>query len=418
MTISLGSHDAGLGRDALADLLLEMRRLSGAPWDSLHDERGAVPFRVVTPGAREEGGEPGVADVQRVLSRAGFFDGGRVDGICGYRTRAAVRLFQEYVRSVERRPCLPDGIVGPRTAAELRRWEDAGLEADWSPRLAAWRRSGEASADGEFGEWLAFLRTLAAHRVAAPDAMAEAVAAFRGESDTRVPAEWLAGPGEVHLIGVRHDERARVPRFDDVLVLLLKGLVFQFQGSTDPGATSHPDGAPFLVPGQHDFRMGLHRGSYHALRPLHHASHGVLVVRCRSGLVPTPADIAAGVEVNGTINIHWGGKGLGFPVDRWSEGCQVIAGGGYRNHAGDIVDCLGHVGVNNGAVVASGGRKTRGAYDVLSDLIVAMSGDLASPGVVRYTLANESELALAPGLAARLADTRAAAARRIADPAR
>ena len=50
-----------------------------------------------------------VADMQQALKSIGFFPGGKVDGICGYRTRAAMRLFQEYVRSVEKLPCVPDG---------------------------------------------------------------------------------------------------------------------------------------------------------------------------------------------------------------------------------------------------------------------------------------------------------------------
>lgn len=33
--------------------------------------------------------------------------------MCEYRTRAAMRLFQQYVRSVEKLPCVPDGRFGP-----------------------------------------------------------------------------------------------------------------------------------------------------------------------------------------------------------------------------------------------------------------------------------------------------------------
>jgi peptidoglycan hydrolase-like protein with peptidoglycan-binding domain len=55
-----------------------------------------------------------VAAVQQAL-QTGFFPGGSVYGICGYRTHSAIRLFQEYVRSVEKPPdCLPDGRFGPK----------------------------------------------------------------------------------------------------------------------------------------------------------------------------------------------------------------------------------------------------------------------------------------------------------------
>ena len=67
----------------------------------------------------------GVRDVQALLREAGFFPGGRDDGIFGYRTLSAVRLFQEYVRSVEGQPAMvPDGDVGPKTQAELQRTEE------------------------------------------------------------------------------------------------------------------------------------------------------------------------------------------------------------------------------------------------------------------------------------------------------
>ena len=53
-----------------------------------------------------------IADVQHGLKSIGFFPEGKVDGICGYRTLSAMRLFQEYVRSVEKLPSLPDGRFG------------------------------------------------------------------------------------------------------------------------------------------------------------------------------------------------------------------------------------------------------------------------------------------------------------------
>ena len=113
--------------------------------------------------------------------------------------------------------------------------------------------------------------------------------------------------------------------------------------------------------GQQDFRTGLHRRRYHALRPRRYATHGVLVVRCRDGLALREEDLAARLEVNDTIDIHRGGKGMGRQVGRRSEGCQVVAGGGYRNHDGALVGRLDHVGIDNGAVADSRGRLTRGA---------------------------------------------------------
>lgn len=408
MTITLGHHDRDLADEAFAPIRAELLRLAGERSDRLRGERGPVPFRPLAPAAPMT-----VTALQRALTAAGFFPGGRDDGICGYRTRAAIRLFQEYVRSVERRPCLPDGVAGPKTMAELRRWTDGGLRASWTVRSPRGTDATTAES-GEFDEWLRFVGALRDRLLDDPDPAFGHAERFARRSDTRPIAEWRTGADDIHLIGIRRAERDAARRFDDILVLLVRGLVFKFQGSTDPGHTSHPDGAPFLVPGQHDFRFGLHRGSYHALRPLHHDGGGVLVVRSKDDLLLSDRELLAAPEINGTINVHWGGKGVGRAVRRWSEGCQVVAGSAYLSPAAALIDCSAHVGINNTEVATVGSRKTRGAYDVLSDAIVAMSSDMPSPGIVRYLLVGERQLAIAPELAARIESERASAARLIA----
>jgi hypothetical protein len=118
-------------------------------------------------------------------------------------------------------------------------------------------------------------------------------------------AQWEAAPGHVHLVGIRRREANG--KFDDIFVLLLKGLVFKFQGSTEPGASDNPSGRPFLVQGQHNYHFGWHQKKYLALRP---QGAGVLVVRSKINDVLDDADLANGLEVNASINIHWGGKGM------------------------------------------------------------------------------------------------------------
>jgi len=442
MSISLGKHDRHLTLDALTPFLEEVRRMTGSAADALLDDVGSISLRAI--GVDES---MTVTDVQKVLIGTGFFPGGRADGICGYRTRAAIRLFQEYVRTVEGRSSLPDGIAGPKTCAELQRWVMDDGKANWSAALIDWnqvraapsggaRQKDESAApespagENPFGEnpagensavensareypareftareytaWLQFLETVKRHYQSSPSAMHRQVDSFDDETDTRRVDDWMFSPDDIHLIGVRHDQRDKARVFDDVLVLLIRGLVFVFQGSTDPGHSSNPAGAPFLVHGQHDFRFGQHRGSYHALRPQHFDRHGVLVVRSKDDYVLDASDVDAGLEVNGTINIHWGGKGVHRQVKRWSEGCQVIAGSGYRNHTGSVIDCSGYVGINNTEVKDSRGRRTRGAYTVLSDLIVAMSTDIARAGNIKYMLLNSADLALDPTISERL----------------
>ena len=115
------------------------------------------------------------------------------------------------------------------------------------------------------------------------------------------------------------------------------------------------------------------------------------------------------LERNGTINIHWAGKGGRRNVGSWSEGCQVINGSLYINHENELIDCSGFVALNNSKVA---GSKTRGAYNVLLDLVTALSSDTES-SAVKYMLLTEQDLELDPKLSQGLADARAKAAARM-----
>ncbi|MCB9332882.1 MAG: hypothetical protein H6574_17570 [Lewinellaceae bacterium] len=48
-----------------------------------------------------------------------------VDGVFGYATQAATRLFQEYIRSVDGQKDIgtPDGVVGPLTWSFVDAWQ-------------------------------------------------------------------------------------------------------------------------------------------------------------------------------------------------------------------------------------------------------------------------------------------------------
>ena len=134
-----------------------------------------------------------------------------------------------------------------------------------------------SDAAAEYADWLSLLEQLKAQYQASPNRMLQMVNAHAA-SDTRAVAQWDFSPkGSPQLVGVRRTEFSG--KFDDVFVLLLKGLVFKFQGSTEPGASDNPRGTPFLVQGQHDYHFGWHKKTYLALRPM---GKGVLVVRRRT----------------------------------------------------------------------------------------------------------------------------------------
>lgn len=391
--ISLGSFDDGTSAADRAAYLAQVQSLTRVALADIAPGVDHLTFTPYTPEARHP---MSVSAVQDGLKRAGFFPGGVSDGICGYRTQSAIRLFQEYVRSVEKLDCLPDGRFGPGTQQHLKRWLDTGLATVWAPAIAAWKRG--TPPQGEYADWLALLRQVKTTYESQPSRALQLVNASSIKSDTRKVAEWDYAPSHVHLVGIRRREASG--KFDDIFVLLLKGLVYKFQGSTEPGATSSPLGRPFLVQGQHDYHFGWHQRKYLALRP---NGAGVLVVRSKNNDTLDDADFANGLEANATINVHWGGKGLMADVKTWSEGCQVINGSVYLDHANQLVSCAKFAALNNGEI-NSNPAVTRGAYNVLLDLVTALGSDLTP--TVKYTLLVEEDLELAPTLKDVLAEAR------------
>jgi hypothetical protein len=337
-----------------------------------------------------------IADVQRALQSIGFFPGGQIDGIYGYRTQSAIRLFQEYVRSVEKLDCLPDGRFGPKTQGHLQRWLDNRVAPKWSQTIEEWKANAKGAA--EYHEWLDLLNRVKTHYSSQPNRMLQMVNAFNKPSDTRKVAQWDFSPKDnVHFVGIRRSVFSG--KFDDIFVLLIKGMVFKFQGSTEPGASSSPLGTPFLVQGQHDYHFGWHRKTYLALRP---QGAGVLVVRSKGDMRLDDADLNRGLEPNASINIHWGGKGMKADVKTWSEGCQVINGSVYFNADDELIDCSAFAATNQ-SELKSNPEKTRGAYNVLSDLVIALASDMGG-NTVKYTLLADQDLDLAPALRQRLSD--------------
>jgi hypothetical protein len=393
--ITLGTYDSNIQPSALDEYIERAKKLTGVEnWENkLRGEKDGewAEFQALS------GSVMTVADAQRFFKDAGFFPSGKIDGICGYRTLSAIRLFQEYVRAVEGAEEIgsPDGRMGPKTIAHAGRWRAKNQKAEWAVVSAA-------NPSREYAEWMSLLRKIKEKYVAAPNAMLRKLNDYTGPSDTIKVSNWDFDPNKIHLIGVRRNETQIEDgqrKFDDAFILLIRGLAFKFLGSTDPGATENPEGFPFLTQGQHLYRFGWHKIGdlnrvFHALKPL---NRGVLVVRSKD-IVLTDEDLAKELEPNITINIHWGGEGL-FNVGKWSVGCQVIVGKSYIDHNDVVVNCTGYAATKYdqlGAKNDNGVYQTKGAYNVLTDLVAALSGADQDDNVVRYMLIYERDLELSP----------------------
>ena len=396
--ISLGCCDADVSGSACDAYLQQIEEITRVRLAAVKGGSDKLTFKKNAPDKQPP---MTVKQVQQELRTIGFFPGGQLDGICGYRTLSAIRLFQEYVRTIEkRRSCIPDGIFGAGSCRHLKRWSDSGRKPEWAPTIEGWRAG--TLGQTEYARWLALLGRVKEKYTASPNRMLQLVNAFSGATDTKKVAQWDFDPRHVHLIGIRRGEFSG--KFDDVIVLLIKGLVFKFQGSTEPGQSSNKKGAPFLVQGQHDYHFGWHQRKYLALRP-QRLDKGVLVVRSKGDMRLDERDLDSGLEANPTINIHWGGKGEKRSVNKWSEGCQVINGTLYINHDNELMDCSRFAAINN-KEVAKKPSKTRAAYNVLLDLVTALSGDMGS-STVKYMLLAEQDLDLDRQLKRGLGDARA-----------
>lgn len=344
-----------------------------------------------------------ISELQEFLRDRGFMPRGVIDGVYDYVTQAAVRLFQEYVRKYDNEGdsrIIPNGIVDEYTIPHLERWQkNKNKICDW----ASWS---ENRPTAEYTAWLALLNKAKADYSASPHPILKQVEQFNRATDTRKVSQWKYLSNDVHLLGIRVDEEGSYAAREnnDLFILLIKGMVFKFWGSTDPSQamaynkkkkTGRFDEA-FLVEGQHKYRFGWHNSDYRALKPYSTKypqgdprRNGVLVFRDENNdNALTQDDINKGLDAtpNGTINIHWSGIGK----TNFSAGCQVISGQSYINHKGERVDCKHFAGYGNKQL--GNGKFTKAAYNVLADLIVCYS----NPGVdhILYTLGRDGSLDL------------------------
>ncbi|MBT0608665.1 peptidoglycan-binding domain-containing protein [Aequorivita echinoideorum] len=333
-----------------------------------------------------------VAELQTFLFKAGFMPRGVVDGVFDYVTQAAARLFQEYVRTVDPhgdKIMVPDGVVGNMTMKHVNRWKASGLISDWGKASAA-------NPSEEYRNWMNLLKKSKEYYKNNPGPVMKHVNSLSKTYATLKVSDWNFDSNEIHLIGIRRkqDVSVNTRQNDDLFILLINGMVFKFWGSTDPSSSmAGRKDEPFLVEGQHKYRFGWHKISdenkiYRALKPYDY--NGVMVLRdWNNDNAMTPADLNKpnSIQVNKSINIHWSGIG----TSNFSAGCQVIAAKSYINHKDEAVDCSKFAS-RSYSELTSTAKKTKGAYNVLADLIVCFSK--AGTNHIYYTLGREESMNL------------------------
>ncbi|RMA64389.1 peptidoglycan-binding domain-containing protein [Ulvibacter antarcticus] len=355
---------------------------------------------------REENGSQ-VKELQEFLFKAGFMPRGVIDGIFDYVTQAAARLFQEYVRTLDPngdKSMVPDGIVGNGTMKHVQRWKDQHIVADWG-------KGSPTNSSKEYKDWIALLNKAKTHYMNNPGPIMQHVNGMNKTYSTIKVKDWNFDTDKIHLIGIRRKEDTSISdrKNDDIFVLLINGMVFKFWGSTDPSVRmARRKDEAFLVEGQHKYRFGWHKISiekkiYRALKPFD--STGVLVLRdwnddnaltSKDLEVTDRNGVKRGVNVNNSINIHWSGIG-GL---NYSAGCQVVSGRSYINNRNETVSCKKFAS-NSYGDLNSGAKKTKGAYNVLADMIVCYSKkDVNS---LYYTLGREESLDLDANIGANYA---------------
>ncbi|KAA5825748.1 peptidoglycan-binding protein [Algibacter amylolyticus] len=341
---------------------------------------------------KEEGNE--VEKLQQFLMNSGFLTSRMNIGVFDYATQSAVRLFQEYVRTIDEegdKTVVPDGFVGSGTMKHINRWIAQNKVCSWGPM---------SSPSQEYKDWFKLLEKAKTFYTSNPGPILKHVNSLSKTYSTRKVKDWKFNQDEIHLIGIRRNQDKAVHdrENDDIFILLVNGQVFKFWGSTDPSARmAGRKDEPFLVEGQHDYRFGWHKiwkesKIYKAGKP--NIATGVLVLRDwdnDNSLSPKDLDItdnngkALGIHVNNSINIHWSGMGS----TNFSAGCQVISGKSYINNHNQVIDCSKFASRSYGDLTTSA-KKTKGAYNMLADMVICYT----KPGVNNflYTLGREESL--------------------------
>jgi hypothetical protein len=240
-----------------------------------------------------------VKALQKFLHKHGFMPGARIDGVFDYWTLASVRLFQEYIRTVEGINIgIADGRIGSGTHAHMMRWEENDLYCEWGPdktteleKEFTWSKPSK-----EYNLWIkllpkvqkSFLQALESASDPSEDInlfQLQEVRKFKKTDSLKID-DWSYNKDDIHLIGLRcfQERGERTRGNDDLFVLLMNGMAFKFWGSTDPKPSFTKDGLePYLVEGQHKYRLNWHKVGKKSIKKVYKAlvpyEKGVLVSR-------------------------------------------------------------------------------------------------------------------------------------------
>ncbi|MCI5124071.1 MAG: peptidoglycan-binding protein, partial [Candidatus Electrothrix sp. AR5] len=183
--IRLGCFDAGVTQNTLDAYVKLVQQTTRVSVNEIKEGSDKLFFREFIPDKRQP---MTITEVQQSLRDLGFFPGGLVNGICGYRTLSAIRLFQEYVRTRDKLPSVPDGIFGPNTLGHLRRWIDRPEATEWASKIKQWQDG--TSGESEYTQWLTLLTKVKSQYTAKPNRMLQKVNEYVGNTDTKKVADW------------------------------------------------------------------------------------------------------------------------------------------------------------------------------------------------------------------------------------
>lgn len=154
---------------------------------------------------------------------------------------------------------------------------------------------------------------------------------FAGLIQQRGQPEFPSEPGNVAIIGIRHDGKRKEFRDDaanDTVALVYfdeqgNKKVSEYVGTTEPGLTPGQNklGLFKLSPGFYYFKLGKH----HQKNPCLVQDCAVLGERAKPGVDWDETDKTTWQITDGSLHIHAGIRNLNH-VGNWSEGCTVIAG--------------------------------------------------------------------------------------------